>query len=182
MLINKKIVLIKYYKDISFAISNINSIKTVYKVQNNTFLRFNAVDFQNGEAVDFENFEKDGTYIIFNKDNSSYELDTGVNDDIAEFVINKIQICIYKGSILEIISLNDIETIYKISENDQFLRWNRLEFEAGEPQDFENFENDKTYLIFSKNISYILWPPLNFNKGKIINSDNINWGLLDHVT
>jgi hypothetical protein len=185
MLIDKKINFVKYYRDNPIDLATIaDKLQVVYKLSNDSFINWSSDEYEYGFGQDFETLEKNGTYILINKNNViPYELDNGTSDEIAEFVISKIQICIYKGLILQISSLRDnIETIYKLSSNGQFLRWNKYEYENGLSGDFEDFVENEIYLIFSKNLSYVLWPPLNFNKGKIINNDNVNWGLLEHLT
>lgn len=184
MLIDKKINLVKYYLDNTIDLSTmVDKLQVVYRLYNNSFIKWSSYEYELGISQDFEKLEKNGTYILINKNNiNPYELDVGISDEIAEFIINKVQICIYKGPSIKINLLKDnIETIYKLSFNSQFLRWNKYEYESG-LGDFEDLIENEIYLIFSKNLSYVLWPPLNFNKGKIISNDNVNWGLFEHLT
>jgi hypothetical protein len=181
MLIDKKITLIKYYKNTPTSLSSLsNNLIIAYKVSSNNFLRWSSEEYEVGIPGDFEFLEKGGNYVLIKKDNINFDLDIGTADETAEFVINKLQICIYKGLPLSISFFKDnISNVYKI-ENNQFLRWNSEENQAGIPVDFDTFFEGEIYLIFSKEPSYILWPPLNFNKGRVTNNNNINWGILEH--
>lgn len=181
MLIDKKITLIKYYRNTPTNLSSLsNNLVVAYKVSSNNFLRWSSEEYEAGINGDFEFLEKGGNYILIKKENINFDLDIGTEDETAEFVVNKLQICIYKGLPLSISFFKDnISNVYKI-ENNQFLRWNSKEYEVGIGVDFDTFIEDEIYLIFSKEPSYVLWPPMNFNKGRITNNDNINWGILEH--
>jgi hypothetical protein len=197
MLINKKITLLKFYRETRLEISSIQgSIQTVYRLKNNYFSIWNKNSYNFGEEQDFYFLEKDNEYIVISDfptndsdsdsiyDTSfSYEIDIGENNLDYEFVVNSKQICLYKGEVLSLgIFKNQIVNIYRVSDSgDSYLLWNSNSFNFGEEQDFNVFLNNQFYYIISKSNSYILWPPLNYNKSQSINNNNVNWGLFEHI-
>jgi hypothetical protein len=189
MLINKKISFLKYYKETSLDISSLRErVQTVYRLQNNYFYIWNKLSFSLGENQDFYFLEKDNSYIIISDLNlelgsESYEIDTGESDEDYEFIVNDKQICLYKGNILDLdVFKTNILSIYKISPTgDSYLIWNSFSYDLGEIQDFSSLLNNELYFIVSKNTSYVFWPPFNFNKSQSINTNNVNWGLLEHI-
>lgn len=192
MLINKKISILKYYKDSSLYIGSLPiQVQTVYKLQNNFFNIWNRNSYEFGEDQDFYFLEKDNSYIVISNINISnseinsgpYEIDVGESNEDYEFVVNNKQICLYKGNTLSLdVFKNNIINIYKVSSTGEgYLVWNSLSYNFGEIQDFISLLNNELYFIVSKNTSYVLWPPFNFNKSQSINFNNVNWGLLEHI-
>jgi len=161
MQINKRITLIKYLNQSPQSIASFSQIKTVYTISQNNFIRFNSVDFENGEPQDFENFENGKSYIVISEDNANFELNTGSTSSLTNIQITSIkQIDIYLAdSSYPIINLPNVNIVYTVSQSgNNFTRFSAVDFQNDEPQDFENFENGKVYIIFSSSVPYTLWP------------------------
>ncbi len=163
MQINKSTTLIKYLNQNSQSIASFSQIKTVYRLQNNTFQEFNALKFESGDGADFENFENGKSYLIFTESDANFTLETGSTSSLTGIQITATQqIDFFGDSSFPIVDLPNVYTVYKTSEgsgwNNGLQIWNRVQFEAGDGADFENFENGKVYIIFSTSVPYTLWP------------------------
>jgi hypothetical protein len=184
MIINKRISFLKYYNETKLNISSIQqNIKTIYKLQNNSFYVWDKFGYNLGEEQDFYYLEKNNSYIIISiNDNVNYQIDIGQSNESYEFIVNKRQICLYKGGNLKLnVFKNNIINIYKVENSFGFLVWNSFGESIGEIQDFNEIEDGKLYYVVSKTIDYSFWPPFNFNRSQSINSNNVNWGLLEHI-
>lgn len=184
MLINKKITLLNYYNDTPTLLSEIaNNLVFVYNITNGRFYKWSKFNYQVGLVQNFEYLEKNKGYIVISESGSSYEIDSGSNNEEFEFIVDKIQICTYKGQDLSIGAFKDnLSSVYKISNTGiSYLKWDKINFENGLIQAFDAFSDSSTYILISSNISYVLWPPNNFNKSQLLNNNNINWGLLEHI-
>jgi hypothetical protein len=168
MLINKRINLIKYLNQTSLNIATFNStignkITYVYTINGNVFDTWNKEQYDAVGVADFESFQYGKSYIILTENNASFNLDVGDQESLdGVSITNTLQMDLYKDVSSNIYNnYSYVRIAYSLSDgqtwSNTFTEYRREEYEALGVADFEDFIDDKVYIIISSSVPYTFW-------------------------